>query len=48
MKQARILVVDDEQSIADMVEIIFNKEGFMHVDVCYCATEAENCISHRL
>lgn len=45
MKQARILVVDDEQSIADMVEIIFNKEGFMHVDVCYSAAEAENCIS---
>lgn len=45
MKQARIPVVGDEQSIADKVKIIFNKERFMHVDVCYCATEAKNYIS---
>lgn len=44
MKQAHILVVDDEQSIADMVEIIFNKEGFSNVDVCYSAVEAENSL----
>ncbi|MGG0668860.1 response regulator transcription factor [Lederbergia citrisecunda] len=44
MKKARILVVDDEQSIADMVEIIFNKEGFSNVDVCYSAAEAESLL----
>ncbi|MFE6170443.1 response regulator transcription factor [Viridibacillus arvi] len=37
---AKILVVDDEQAIADMVDIILRKEGFSYVDICGSVDEA--------
>ncbi|MBK3497140.1 response regulator transcription factor [Viridibacillus sp. YIM B01967] len=37
---AKILVVDDEQAIADMVDIILHKEGFSNIDVCGSVKEA--------
>ncbi|GKV55255.1 transcriptional regulatory protein YvrH [Sporosarcina sp. NCCP-2222] len=41
MEEAKILVVDDEQAIGDMVEIILRKEGFTLIDVCASCKEAE-------
>lgn len=41
MEEAKILVVDDEQAIGDMVEIILRKEGFAFIDVCTSYREAE-------
>lgn len=32
--ETKILVVEDEAAIADMIEIILRKEGFKHVTVC--------------
>ncbi|TQR17506.1 response regulator transcription factor [Psychrobacillus vulpis] len=34
MFNAKILVVDDEQAIGDMVDIILRKEGFNNINVC--------------
>lgn len=42
MERAKILVVDDEQAIGDMVEIILRKEGFSGIDVCSTFREAES------
>lgn len=41
MEQAKILVLDDEQAIGDMVDIILRKEGFFDIDVCLTYHEAE-------
>lgn len=41
MEQAKILVLDDEQAIGDMVDIILRKEGFSDIDVCTTYSEAE-------
>lgn len=47
MLDAKILVVDDEQAIGDMVDIILKKEGFTHVDVCTNYKDADLLISHN-
>lgn len=44
MEQAKILILDDEQAIGDMVEIILRKEGFSNIDICTTYTEAEMLI----
>lgn len=46
MKNSKILVLDDEAAIADMVEIILRKEGFHHVDVCSSYSEAKAHLHH--
>lgn len=48
MEQAKILVVDDEQAIGDMVDIILRKEGFSDIDVCATYKEAEEFVSKKL
>lgn len=45
MLDARILVVDDEQAIGDMVDIILRKEGFNQIDVCTSYRAAESLIA---
>ena len=45
MEQAKILVLDDEQAIGDMVDIILRKEGFSDIDVCTTYRDAEILIS---
>lgn len=44
MEQAKILVLEDEQAIGDMVDIILRKEGFSDIDVCTTYREAETLI----
>lgn len=44
---AKILVVDDEQAIADMVDIILRKEGFSHVDICGSVEEATKQVENE-
>lgn len=44
MEQAKILVLEDEQAIGDMVDIILRKEGFFDIDVCTTYYEAETLI----
>lgn len=41
----KILVVDDEQAIGDMVDIILRKEGFNQIDVCTNYQSAETLIA---
>jgi len=48
VEQAKILVVDDEQAIGDMVDIILRKEGFSDIDVCETYKEAEELVSKKL
>lgn len=48
MDQAKILVMDDEQAIGDMVDIILRKEGFGDIDVCATYKEAEELVSKKL
>lgn len=47
MEQAKILVLDDEQAIGDMVDIILRKEGFNDIDVCMTYKEAEELVSKK-
>lgn len=44
MENARILVVEDEPAIGDMVDIILRKEGFAFIDVCRSYMEADSHI----
>ncbi|GGN90845.1 response regulator transcription factor [Saccharibacillus kuerlensis] len=39
MNQARILIVDDEKAIVQMIEIVLRKEGFKHIDTAGSAAE---------
>lgn len=41
MKNSKILVLDDEAAIGDMVEIILRKEGFKNIDVYHTYREAQ-------
>lgn len=45
MEQAKILVLDDERAIGDMVDIILRKEGFSDIDICNTYRDAEALIS---
>ncbi|WOV87427.1 response regulator transcription factor [Sporosarcina oncorhynchi] len=47
MEQAKILVVDDEQAIADMVDIILRKDGFSQIDIGASCKEAEYLINNK-
>jgi len=44
VEQAKILVLEDEQAIGDMVDIILRKEGFFDINVCTTYHEAETLI----
>lgn len=35
MKEAKILIVDDERAIADMMATVLRKEGFSHIDLAH-------------
>ncbi|MBD7984035.1 response regulator transcription factor [Sporosarcina sp. Sa2YVA2] len=47
MDYAKILVVDDEQAIGDMVDIILRKEGFSQIDVGASCEEAGNFMRNK-
>ncbi|MFD1927738.1 response regulator transcription factor [Sporosarcina siberiensis] len=47
MEQAKILVLDDEQAIGDMVDIILRKEGFSDIDVCTTYRDAEILLNRK-
>ena len=42
----KILIVDDEQSIADLVEVYLSNEG-MEVLKCYNGQDALDCIKRK-
>lgn len=44
MEEAKILVLDDEQAIVDMVRIILQKEGISDIDTCASCQEATQLI----
>ena len=47
MEHARILMVDDEQSIIDMMKLVLTKEGFQHVDTCGTGEMALHKLKHH-
>lgn len=47
MFQANIFVLDDEVAIAEMVEIILHKEGFINVDMYTNFTEANKQVNKK-
>jgi DNA-binding response OmpR family regulator len=40
MESARILIVDDEESILNMIRLVLNKEGFTSIEICTNGKEA--------
>lgn len=46
MINSKILVLDDEEAIADMVEIILRKEGFNQIDVCTSYRQAQDLLKN--
>ncbi|MBC8080084.1 MAG: response regulator transcription factor [Gorillibacterium sp.] len=40
MKEAKILIVDDERAIVEMMVTILRKEGFLHIDTVYNGEDA--------
>lgn len=40
----KILIVDDEKAIVNMLELMLKKEGFQHIYKAYTAQEAVQCI----
>lgn len=47
MEHASILMVDDEQSIIDMMKLVLTKEGFHHVDTCGTGEMALHKLKHH-
>lgn len=47
LQDKRILLVDDEAELADMVATILHGAGFSNVDVAHAGTEALACIDER-
>ncbi len=47
MQQARILIVDDEKSITQMIEMVLKKEGFRHIYKAYSAREALELLNRQ-
>ncbi|WP_226681796.1 response regulator transcription factor [Sutcliffiella horikoshii] len=47
MEHARILMVDDEQSIIDMMKLVLIKEGFQQVDTCSTGEMALNKLKQQ-
>ncbi len=47
LRDKRILLVDDEAELADMVATILHGAGFSNVDVAHASTEALACIDER-
>ncbi|MEA3321365.1 MAG: response regulator transcription factor [Bacillota bacterium] len=47
MEHARILMVDDEQSIIDMMKLVLTKEGFQQVDTCSTGEMALHKLKHN-
>ena len=42
----KILIIDDEQDIADLLEVYLKNENYV-VYKFYCATDAMSCIERR-
>lgn len=47
MNKATILVLEDEKAIADMIDILFIKEGFTNVEICQTVKEALTKIDNQ-
>ncbi|MFJ7733359.1 response regulator transcription factor [Lysinibacillus sp. NPDC097231] len=47
MQEAAILVLEDERAIADMIEIILRKEGFLNITLCDTVQKAKNKIETK-
>lgn len=47
MNKATILVLEDEQAIADMIDILLLKEGFTNVQICQTVAEALTKIDNQ-
>jgi len=48
MQDASILVLEDERAIAEMIEIILRKEGFLDITLCCNVQEAKNQIKTKV
>lgn len=48
MQDASILVVEDERAIAEMIEIILRKEGFLNITLCDSVQEAKKNIETKV
>lgn len=46
-KEARILLVDDEEAILQMLKTVLQKEGFVHIDTCTTAGEAIRLVDEK-
>ncbi len=47
MQEATILVLEDERAIAEMIEIILRKEGFLNITLCGTVQEAKKKIETK-
>ncbi|BDG34054.1 response regulator transcription factor [Parageobacillus thermoglucosidasius] len=47
MENARILIVDDEEAILNMLKLVFNKEGFTSVHTCTNGTDALHLLEQK-
>lgn len=47
LSQAKILLVDDEWEITNLLKITLNKEGFSNVDEAFCAEQVFERIKHK-
>ena len=47
MKKANILVLEDEQTIADMIDILLIREEFTNVELCQSVKEALSKINSQ-
>ncbi|MDM5246015.1 MULTISPECIES: response regulator transcription factor [unclassified Lysinibacillus] len=48
MQDASILVLEDEHAIAEMIEIILRKEGFLNITLCGTVQEAKKKIENKV
>lgn len=48
MQDASILVLEDEHAIAEMIEIILRKEGFLNITLCGTVQEAKKKIENKI
>ncbi|MBM7583715.1 DNA-binding response OmpR family regulator [Bacillus pakistanensis] len=47
METARILIVDDEESILNMIKLVLRKEGFMSIDTCANGKDALHLLTQN-
>lgn len=46
-KEARVLLVDDEEAILQMLQTVLKKEGFVQIDTCTTAAEAIRLVEEK-